>query len=93
MSAKFGMVFTLKSFAKIYSQTFPKLNPADFAKVLWGDFYYDGSKRTFSKTPSKAFPLRAFVQFVLEPVYKVIGHTISNEYDKLQVTKVWELVS
>ena len=84
MAARYGCVFTLKSFAKMYSQTFPSVKPEDFVKVLWGDYYYDSTKRTFSRHSSKAFNTRSFVQFILEPVYKIIGHTISKEYDQLQ---------
>ena len=85
MSCQYGSIFSLKSYAKMYSQRFGGINPDDFVKVLWGDYYYDASKRKFLNSPSKDFNVRAFVQFILEPIYKIISHTVSHEYDKLQV--------
>lgn len=39
-SSLYGFCFTLKSFAKLYSDTYPGLNYGDFAKRLWGDIYF-----------------------------------------------------
>ena len=39
-SSQFNICFTLKSFAKIYEDTFGELNVNEFAKRLWGDYYF-----------------------------------------------------
>lgn len=39
-SSLYGICFTLKSFAKLYSDTYPSVNYVDFAKRLWGDVYF-----------------------------------------------------
>ena len=42
--------------------------------------------RRFSRTPPEDFedPQRTFVQFILEPLYKLIGHTLGEEKDSLK---------
>ena len=55
------------------------LTPEDFAKRLWGNAYLDPKSRTFqrrvgdcSPDPETGMsPKRTFVQFVLEPLYKM----------------------
>lgn len=39
-SSLYGICFSLKSFAKLYSDTYPSVNYEDFAKRLWGDVYF-----------------------------------------------------
>lgn len=39
-SSLYGICFTLKSFAKLYADTYPSVNYVDFAKRLWGDVYF-----------------------------------------------------
>ena len=82
-STEYGFCFTLKSFAKNYTASFPKVNPEDFAKVLWGDYYFNAQTRKFMTMPTKEFNDRTFVHFILEPIYKIFSHTVSKEYDKL----------
>ncbi len=84
-STEYGFCFTLKSFAKNYTASFPKVNPEDFAKVLWGDYYFNAQTRKFMTMPTKEFNDRTFVHFILEPIYKIFSHTVSKEYDKLSV--------
>lgn len=83
-SAYFGFVFTLSSFSAQYKQRFPTINAGIFQQMLWGDYYYQESTRTFAKKPTKDNNLRTFVQFILNPLYKLVSRTISHELQELQ---------
>ena len=37
------------------------------------------------KKPTKEYNLRAFVEFILEPIYKIFSHVVSKEFDLLKV--------
>lgn len=39
-SSLYGFCFTLKSFAKLYADTYEGVNYNEFAKRLWGDMYF-----------------------------------------------------
>jgi elongation factor 2 len=83
--------FSLKQFADIYAKKFntdvPKL-----MKKLWGDNFYDAKNKKWVKNSSKSASKRAFVQFIMDPIYKVFD-VIMNEkaaeipalYEKLGV--------
>ena len=71
-SADHGWSFSLLSFATMYSnRNGGQIDPISMAKRLWGDWYYNEEKNVFSKTKSHPSSLRTFVQFILEPVYKI----------------------
>lgn len=79
--------FSLKQFADIYSKKFgvevPKL-----MKRLWGDNYYDAKNKKWSKQETKTAPKRAFVQFIMDPIYKVFDAIMNEKAD--EVTKLYE---
>merc|ERR1711881_350504 len=79
--------FSLKQFADIYASKFgvevPKL-----MKRLWGDNYFDAKNKKWVKNPSKTTPHRAFVQFILQPIYKVFDAIMNEKAD--EVTKLYE---
>ncbi|KAF5023073.1 hypothetical protein F66182_4885 [Fusarium sp. NRRL 66182] len=79
-----GWCFTLPSFAKMYTDTFGDINTDEFAKRLWGDVYYNPKKRTFSRKPLDERSARSFVHFVLEPIYKLFTHSISDSPEELR---------
>ncbi|KAF4463921.1 elongation factor 2 [Fusarium albosuccineum] len=79
-----GWCFTLPGFAKMYTDTFGDINTDEFAKRLWGDVYYNPKKRTFSRKPLDERPARSFVHFVLEPIYKLFTHSISDSPEQLR---------
>ncbi|OTB05110.1 hypothetical protein M426DRAFT_143596 [Hypoxylon sp. CI-4A] len=81
-----GWCFTLPSFAKMYADSFPGVNTEEFARRLWGDIYYNPKKRTFSRKalPGEERAKRSFIHFVLEPIYKVFSHTISQSPEDLR---------
>ncbi|KAK0379289.1 elongation factor Tu GTP binding domain-containing protein [Colletotrichum limetticola] len=80
-----GWCFTLQSFAKMYADTYGGINTEDFAKRLWGDIYFNPEKRNFTRKPLEPRSSRSFVNFVLEPIYKIFTHTISDSPEELKV--------
>lgn len=80
-AATAGWSFTLKSFAQLYVTVYQTpLDVNEMAKRLWGDVYFHPTTRTFRKKPPAADgePLRSFVQFVLEPLYKIYSQIIGE---------------
>ena len=82
--ADLGWCFTLSSFAKMYSETYGDINAEEFAKRLWGDVYYNPQKRSFTRKPVEERAARSFVHFVLEPIYKLFTHSISDSPEDLK---------
>ncbi|KAK9464868.1 P-loop containing nucleoside triphosphate hydrolase protein [Lipomyces arxii] len=83
-SSTLGWCFNLKSFAGMYNSVYGGINPDDFAVRLWGDIYYNYSTRKFTRRGLGADSKRSFVYFVLEPLYKLVGHTLSDSPDNLK---------
>ncbi|KAF5658964.1 elongation factor 2 [Fusarium heterosporum] len=79
-----GWCFTLPSFAKMYTDAFGDINTDEFAKRLWGDIYYNPKKRNFSRKSLEERSTRSFVHFVLEPIYKIFTHSISDSPEQLR---------
>ncbi len=61
------------------------VEPAKLQKRLWGDHFFDAAKKKWYKKPNtadgKMLP-RAFVQFILDPVYRLFDCVIKEEKDK-----------
>ncbi|KAF2675426.1 U5 small nuclear ribonucleoprotein component [Microthyrium microscopicum] len=81
-----GWCFTLQSFAKMYAQTYPSLSASDFAIRLWGDIFYNSKSRKFTRKGIDEGAKRSFVNFVLEPIYKLFSHTLSESPEDLKDT-------
>ncbi|KAI9850849.1 MAG: hypothetical protein M1838_004918 [Thelocarpon superellum] len=81
-----GWCVTLQSFAKMYADTFPGVNAADFAARLWGDIFFNPRSRKFTRKGLEEGAKRSFVNFVLEPIYKLYSHTISESPEDLKET-------
>jgi len=78
-SATYGWSFTLTQFAAIYAKARgAEMDTKKFAARLWGDSYFHPETRTFSKKPSKGGGARSFVQFILEPLYKVYSQAVGE---------------
>ncbi|XP_065897032.1 116 kDa U5 small nuclear ribonucleoprotein component-like [Dysidea avara] len=78
-SSQYGFVFTLYSFAKLYVDTHgASFQPEQFATKLWGDVYFNHVKRTFSRKQPVLDAQRSFVEFILEPLYKIFAQTIGD---------------
>lgn len=91
--------FTIQSFAKMYSDFYPGpsklpgfgvpmkgLDIDKFAMRLWGDIFYNPGSRKFSRKRQEEGSQRSFVHWILEPVYKIYSHTLSQSPDDLKDT-------
>jgi len=83
-----GWSFTLSSFAQLYADSYADspLDVQEFSKRLWGDIFYNADTRKFTRKSSGPGSKRSFVNFVLEPVYKLFSHTISEQPEQLKET-------
>lgn len=81
-----GWCFTLQSFAQMYSDSYGGVNSEEFARRLWGDIYFNPQKRTFTRKPIEEGAKRSFVNFIMEPIYKLYSHTISESPEELKGT-------
>lgn len=60
------------------------IDPEKFARFLWGDIFFDEEKRKFKRDSQQGSNPRSFVYYVLEPFYKVIAVSISEERPELE---------
>ena len=66
--------FFFQSFAHLYTETYDgSMNATEFARRLWGDMYFNSKTRKFSKKPPHGSAQRSFIEFILEPIYKVFA--------------------
>lgn len=78
-SSQYHLCFTLKSFAYHYAETYNNsFNPNEFSKRLWGDVYLDPSTRRFTKKPPSNETQRTFVEFILDPIYKIFAQIVGD---------------
>jgi len=78
-SSKYSICFTLKSFAHLYCETYDNsMNATEFARRLWGDMYFNSKTRKFSKKPPHGSAQRSFIEFILEPIYKVFAQVVGD---------------
>ena len=85
-SSSMGWIFTLPSFAKMYAEIYPDVNAKDFGVRLWGDIFYNPKRRSFTRKGTEERSKRTFVNFVLEPIYKLYSHTLSESPEDLKET-------
>lgn len=81
-SSKHQWVFSLQSFAKSYGDYHGTFKAEEFAKRLWGNLYLT-SDRKFTRKPESGSAKRTFVQFILEPLYKIYSYTLGAEGKEL----------
>ncbi|KAL8144441.1 hypothetical protein V2J09_017473 [Rumex salicifolius] len=86
-SATAGWSFTLQSFAKMYVKLHGvQFDASKFASRLWGDVYFHPDTRTFKKKPPSNGGERSFVQFILEPLYKIYSQVIGEHRKSVEAT-------
>ncbi|KAF9056032.1 P-loop containing nucleoside triphosphate hydrolase protein [Panaeolus papilionaceus] len=85
-STDMNWAFTLRSFAKLYADTYGSLDINAFADRLWGDIYFNEATRTFTRKQADPESNRTFVHFILTPLYKIYSHVLSEETDELKET-------
>ena len=78
-SAEYSIMFNLSSFAAKYQSIFPAVDSAKFSALLWGDYYFNKETRKFQRKPTEGERKRTFVEFVLEPIYKIFAHTVGKD--------------
>mmetsp|Transcript_12614 Transcript_12614/g.18871 ORF Transcript_12614/g.18871 Transcript_12614/m.18871 type:complete len:983 (+) Transcript_12614:67-3015(+) len=84
-SAYYGWMFTLESFAKIYSDYHETFTAKEFSRKLWGNVYLHKKKRKFKSQPENSKNAkRTFVEFVLEPLYKIHSYVLGSEGAQLK---------
>lgn len=84
-AALFGWAFTLDKFAKIYSKKF-KIDQKILAKKLWGDNYYDPTKRKFvteDTTEDGRKLQRTFVEFIMDPIIRLMRNIMEEQTQKV----------
>jgi len=78
-SSKYRYCFTLQSFSKLYCDTYGGgIKYREFAKRLWGDVYFNDKTRRFTKKAPLTTSPRSFVEFVLEPMYKLFAQVVGD---------------
>ncbi|XP_003964861.1 116 kDa U5 small nuclear ribonucleoprotein component [Takifugu rubripes] len=77
-SPQYSICFTLGSFAKIYADTYGDINYTEFSKRLWGDIYFNPKTHKFTKKAPTSNSQRSFVEFVLEPLYKILSQVVGD---------------
>ncbi|KAL8501384.1 hypothetical protein ACS0TY_020790 [Phlomoides rotata] len=86
-SGSAGWSFTLLSFAKLYVKLHGiPFDANKFASRLWGDYYFDPDTRGFMKKQPASGAERSFVQFVLEPLYKLYSQVIGEHKKSVEAT-------
>ncbi|KAG8219394.1 Calreticulin family-domain-containing protein [Butyriboletus roseoflavus] len=85
-STDMAWCFTLRSFAQMYADTYGPLDVSAFADRLWGDIYFNDDSRKFTRKASDPEQSRTFVHFILDPLYKLYSHVLSEETDGLKQT-------
>lgn len=84
-STQMGWCFTLKSFAKMYSDTYGAMDLDQFAARLWGNIYYHSESRKFSRNAAPGAK-RGFEHFIMEPLYKLYSQVLGEDTEKLKKT-------
>lgn len=85
-SGKDCWAFTLNKFADMYASKFG-VQKERMIKKLWGDNYYNAESKKWVKkayTDSGSLLRRAFVQFVLDPIYRLSESVMKGETAKYQ---------
>ncbi|KAG0348168.1 U5 small nuclear ribonucleoprotein component [Podila humilis] len=85
-SSQMSWCFTLRSFAKLYADSYPGIDVDGFAKRLWGDVYFNGETRKFGRNAANARSKRSFVHFILEPLFKVYAQVVAEDTPTLKAT-------
>jgi len=83
-SALSGWSFSVQSFARMYAACYPTgvIDAPALAQRLWGDIYYNVEHKKFSKKKGKTGDKedsRAFVHFILNPLYKIYSQVVGKE--------------
>jgi len=81
-SALHGWIFSCASFGKVYAEYHGNFEAEPFARRLWGNMFLH-SDRKFRPRPENSANQRTFIQFILEPLYKIYSYVLGSEGDEL----------
>ena len=76
-SAEHRWAFSVPSFAQAYAKHHQSFSAEKFARRLWGNVFL-AEDRSFTVKPQPGQP-RTFVQFILEPLWKIYAHTLGAD--------------
>ncbi len=98
-ASQHGWSFTLESFAHMYatraaatatgtssSSSASDIDVTAFAKRLWGDWYHDLNTHKFTRVRPHGSSPRTFVQYILDPLYKIYSQVIGEAPEDFAVT-------
>ena len=92
-SAQHGWLFTLESWTQTYLEHNENglghnVTIDEFASKLWGDNWYDSASKKFVNDPSDCADRveRSFIQFVLEPIYKIYSTCLGESLKEVSQT-------
>ena len=77
-----GWAFTLKQMAEMYASKFG-IEVEKFMQRLWGNQFYNAKEKKWNKTGGDGY-VRGFVQFVLDPIYKVFDAVMNFKKEMIQ---------
>ena len=72
--------------ARKYKEKFSNVDTEVFKNILWGDYYFNRETRKFQRKPQPPPQdrKRTFVEFVLDPIYKIFAHTVGKDRPHLE---------
>ena len=73
-------------FLRLFKKIIGALDVKSFADRLWGDIYFDEGTHKFTRKQADPEANRTFVHFILNPLYKLYSHVLSEETDDLRNT-------
>lgn len=76
-----GWAFTLNRFARMYSKKFG-IDNEKMTKRLWGDNFFNKKEKKWTKRDGNG-ATRAFCEFVIKPIKKIIELCMSDKVDEL----------
>nr|BAS01792.1 translation elongation factor EF2 [Amorphochlora amoebiformis] len=79
-----GWAFSLNKFAKLYSKKL-KIDEKKFMEKLWGDNYFDQSKKKWTKKKSEKNVIRGFVKYCYEPINVLLKKCIEEKYSDVEL--------
>jgi len=75
--------FTLKRFARDYGAKF-NVPEAKMMEKLWGDWYFDATRKVWTSTDKGGSLERAFCQFIMTPVHSLFEAIMSEKHGKVK---------
>lgn len=60
------------------------MDASSFSRILWGNYYFNKASKKVSKKPEAGAEERTFVSFILNPLYKILGYSVSYEKETLE---------